>query len=111
MRRIEVTYSTMGQSSPASAGEGKWYRYGGTKPLGTTEDRQLPGCAARTERREKRIAEFAAALADLGEPDPWKVKNPAVIEAGKRVGVGEKTAKGYRTELRKRQPRGGEVQA
>jgi hypothetical protein len=88
---------------------GGWYRYGGDKPLRTTEDRPLPGCEARTERREKRIAEFAAALADLGQPDPWKVKNPVVIEAGERVGVGRKTAMGYRTELRKRQPQGAEV--
>lgn len=88
---------------------GGWYRYGGDKPLRATEDRPLPGCAARTERRERRIAEFAAALADLGQPDPWKAANPVVIAAGVIVGVSEKTAKGYRTELRKRQPQGAEV--
>lgn len=88
---------------------GGWYRYGGDKPLGSDGDRQLPGCVARTARREKRIAEFAAVLADLGEADPWKAGNPAVIEAGKRVGVGRKTAIGYRTELRKRQQQDSEV--
>ena len=108
-RRIEVTYSTMGQSSPASAAEGKWYRYGGDKPLAATRDRQIAGCVARSERRERRIDEFAAALAGLGETDPWAVTRPAAIKAGEMVGVKEKTALGYRTELRKRQPRGSEV--
>jgi hypothetical protein len=103
-RRITVTYSTIGQAGPASVSEGRWYRYNGDRPLEAIPERQMAGGAARTERRERRITEFAAALADLGEPDPWKVTNSAVIAAGVQVGVGEKTAMSYRTALRKRQP-------
>lgn len=117
MRRIEVTYSTMGQSSLASAREGGGYRYQ-RDPDWTPNDpryrrdrpaRLTAGSEERTARRERRIDEFAAALAGLGEPDPWKAANPAVIAAGVIVGVGEKTAKSYRTALRKRNPRDGEV--
>jgi hypothetical protein len=50
-----------------------------------------------------RIASFGDALRDLGQPDPATAPLAAVIEAGKRVGVGERTAKRYRAALLKQQ--------
>ena len=112
---FKIIGSTMGQSTPATVAEDTgsyhWRKHPDWYP-GNPAYRenaaacQLAGAAARTERRERRIAEFAAAIAGLGEPDPWEVTNTAVIAAGRIVGVGEKTAMGYRTELRKRQPQG-----
>lgn len=104
MRHFTVTASTMGQSSPASVAEGRWYTYRGSRPLGDTPPEATAGGAARTARRERRIDAFAAALASLGETDPWHVTRPVVIKAGRMVGVQEKTAMGYRTALRQRQP-------
>ena len=63
----------------------------------------LAGGAAIASRREQRIAQFKAALAELGYPDPAGAPPAAVIEAGKRAGVGEKTARRYRTMLKQRQ--------
>ena len=97
---IKVAMTTTGSATPGFEELRRNYRYNGDKPLEDTPAQQLAGGEARTERREKRIAEFAAALADLGETDPAEAPNPAVIEAGKRIGVGEKTAKSYRTAIR-----------
>jgi hypothetical protein len=112
MRRITVTASTIGQSNPSQVSEGKPYRYRGD-PSWTPGDaryrqnipaHQLAGGEARAERREKRITEFVAALAELGVTDPWHADNSPFIAAGRKVGVGEKTALSYRTALRQRQP-------
>ncbi len=111
-RRPEVTATTVGQGNPAHVETGGYYKYNKDPDWVPNDPRyretipayRLAGGEARTERREKRILEFAAVLADLGEPDPWHAPNPVVIEAGKRVGVGEKTAMSYRTALRKRHP-------
>jgi hypothetical protein len=117
MKRIEVTYSTMGQSSPASAGEGGWYKF--RKDPNWPADRSRyedggdlackraanAGGAVGAEARRKRLAEFTAALAELGEPDPAEAPNAKVIEAGKQVGVRAKTAKSYRTAIRQQRQR------
>ena len=63
----------------------------------------LAGGAAVASRREQRIAQFKAALAELGYPDPATAPNTAVIKAGIQVGVGDKTARRYRTMLKQRQ--------
>lgn len=115
--RILATPLTSGQVTPGLETISGGYRYQ-KDPTWTPNDpryrRDRPalltaGSEERTARREKRIDEFAAALAELGEPDPWEATKRAVIAAGVIVGVGEKTAKSYRTALRKRQPRDGEV--
>jgi hypothetical protein len=100
--------TTTGSVTPGFEELRKNYSYGGDKPLKDVPACQLAGGAARTERRERRITEFAAVLAGLGVTDPWKVTNSAVIAAGVQVGVGERTAMSYRTALRKRQPQPGE---
>lgn len=74
-------------------------RYRATAPPEVTA-----GGAERSARREKRIDEFEVALASLGETDPWRVTRAAAIAAGAIVGVHAKTAMGYRTALRQRQP-------
>ena len=118
-----MTHSTMGQSSPATAAEGSgWYKF--KKDPNWPEDRSAyadegsaarkmaagSGGAVQAKARQERLAEFAAVLAELGEPDPEEAPNPAVIEAGRRIGVGGKTAKSYRTELKQQQVCDGEVQ-
>ena len=102
-RGFQVTASTMGQGNPAHLSEGRWYRYGGSKPLEDTPPEVTAGGAARTERRERRIDAFADALTCLGVTDPANAPRTAVIEAAKRIRVSEKTAMGYRTALRQRQ--------
>ena len=101
-RGFQVTASTMGQGNPAHLSEGRWYRYGGSK-FEDTPPEVTAGGAARTERRERRIDAFADALTCLGQTDPANAPRAAVIEAARRIGVGEKTAMGYRTALRQRQ--------
>lgn len=114
MKRIEVTATTMGQSNPSHVAAGKYYKFRGDPDWVPNDARyretipahQLAGGAERAARRERRIDAFAVALAGLGVTDPANAANTAVIAAGRIVGVGEKTAKSYRTALRKRQPRG-----
>jgi hypothetical protein len=59
------------------------------------------GSASGGSLREGRIASFGEALRDLGYQNPRNASTAAVIEAGKRVGVGEKTARKYRAALLK----------
>lgn len=98
----KATSPTIGRSS---AGEHKPYRYGGNRPLEDITERQMAGSRARTARREEKIREFAVILAELGYPDPVEAPNLACVEAGKRVGVGDKTAKSYRTALKQQRER------
>lgn len=117
MRSITVTATTMGQGNPAHVDERKNYRFRGDPDWPANRSRYEDGgdLACRraanaggevgAEARRRRLAEFTAALADLGEPDPEEAPNAKVIEAGKRVGVTAKTAKAYRTALRKQRLR------
>lgn len=117
MRRIEVTYSTIGQSGPSPVTLGGGYRYRGDPNWPADRSRYEDGGdlarkaaanaggAVGAEARRRRLAEFTAALAGLGEPDPVKAPNAKIIEAGKIVGVGVKTAKAYRTAIKKQQQR------
>ena len=113
MRRIEVTYSTMGQSSRASTATGGWYVWNGDP--GKSEAARTgarvgkpDGGPGSTSRKQQRVDDFAAALRELGY-DAWTAPKAAVIEAGTRVGVGEDTARGYRNELKRRSLEDGEV--
>jgi hypothetical protein len=120
MKRITVTASTIGQSSASPVTLSGGYKYRGDpdwvpgdaryREPGSPANRMAAGSggAVNTERRQERLRGFAAALADLGHPDPVQAPNPAVVEAGERIGVGEKTAKSYRTEL-KQQRQSGEA--
>ena len=107
--RIQGTSLTSG---PVTAGyeEKHYHRFG--DPTWVPNDvryreaippSHLAGGAVISSRREQRIAQFKAALADLGYPDPAVAPTTAVIKAGRQVGVGDKTAKRYRTMLRQRQ--------
>lgn len=73
-------------------------RYRETIPAPSTA-----GGSAIRKVREGRIAKFAGILADLDYPDPRDAPPSAVREAGKRVGVGWKTARSYRAALLKQQ--------
>jgi hypothetical protein len=107
-----VTYSTIGQANPAERAGRKGYRYRGdpdwTPGAHRSEDESprtmRPGSAGvvNATRREGRLQEFAAVLTDLGYPDPRKATPAAVIEAGKQAGVGDRTAKSYHGELKRR---------
>lgn len=117
MRSITVTATTLGQGNPAHVDERKNYKFRGDPDWPADRTRYEDGgdlaCkraadaggAVGAEARRKRLVEFTAALAELGEPDPAKAPNAKVIEAGKRVGVRAKTAKSYRTAI-KQQRRG-----
>jgi hypothetical protein len=91
VKRIEVTYSTMGQSSRASAGEGGWYVWNGDP------DKSEAARATRTVRaqgitadRAKRLEEFAGYL-DQG-------LNAA--QAGRLIGIKPATARHYERDLK-----------
>lgn len=111
MRRITVTASTLGQVGESPVTLSKPYRWrgienwtGGNIPevLEATPPPFTAGGAAIREIRTARIARFGDILRDLGYPDPRRDIPPAaVIEAGKRVGVGAKTARKYRAALKR----------
>ena len=100
--RIQGANLTGGSVTPGR--HFKPYVYNGDKPLHAEEaDRHLAGAAANMARRRGREDQFAAILKELGVTDLGNAPPAAIIEAGKRVGVGEKTARSYRTALRRRQ--------
>jgi hypothetical protein len=107
MRSPVVTYSTIGRANPAEIEGRKNYRWSGEPDKadkGPGARAMRPGSAGEVNatRREKRLQEFAAVLADLGYPDPWDATPAAVIEAGKQAGVGDRTAKSYHSQLKRR---------
>jgi hypothetical protein len=100
--RIQGTNLTGGSVTPGY--EFKLYVYGGDKPLHAEKaERLLAGAAAHIARRRGREDQFAAILTELGVTDLGNAPLAAIIEAGKRVGVGEKTAKSYLAALKRRQ--------
>ena len=105
MPLIKVSYSTMGQSTPASVAEGTgWYRYKGKKPLQeekATRGGHGPGPGHRNSRESKaeRFRVFCEHRAD----------DVPVTEAGELAGVTAKTARTYERE-RKEQRRREEPQ-
>lgn len=111
MRRFEVTASTLGHANASHATLSKPYRWRGNPDWEpghpayreTTPAPFTAGGAAIREIRAGRIASFGDALRDLGHPDAATAPLAAVIEAGTRVGVGERTAKRYRAALEKQQ--------
>lgn len=113
-RRLEVTYSTMGQQNPSQVTLSKPYRWQGIEDWEPGDPRfretvpasRTLGGMARTYGREQRVARFADALAKAGHQAGQDVPLKAVIEAGASVGVGEKTARSYLSQIRKRQPGG-----
>lgn len=88
--------------------EFKPYVYAGDRPLATDALSKAPpgsGADVKMAARRARLELFAAILKELGEPDPVKAPNPACVEAGKRVGVGQKTALSYRTAIKQQRER------
>ena len=102
MRRAvpPVVYSTMAQASPSQVTLSRPYRWRGVE--GWTpgdarfreENRPAPSGVANTTRRHARLERFAVIL---GDPDG--ATDADIREAGKAVGVGEKTAREYRKAL------------
>jgi hypothetical protein len=109
MRRAvpDVIASTMGQPNPGLVTSGKPYRWRGIpgwKPGDERfreENRPAPGGRANTARKRARLERFAAALAPAGGPE--RASDADIREAGKAVGVGEKTARKYRADLLRQQ--------
>src|SRR5690348_7505301 len=85
LRRIEVTYSTMGQSNPAHLAERKDYTWRGD-PAKSEAARTVArvgkpdGGPGSTSRKQQRLDDFAAALRELGY-DPWTAPKQVVIKA------------------------------
>jgi hypothetical protein len=111
VRKITVTASTLGQSNPAEVEGRKNYKF--RKDPNWPHDRSAwtqdppPGIVpadtrCSTDRKRVRLETFEAALRDLGYT-PKSAPGSAVIEAGRRAGVGADTAREYRKELRDRQ--------
>ena len=106
MRRAPVaSFTTMGQSKAAHLTERKNYTYKGTKPdLGPDADKaHAPNPKGGTPpdshaRKQEQLAKFRVALDELGGLD---APGPAVVKAGRQVGVSDRTAMQYRTELRR----------
>ena len=114
----KIIGSTMGQSTPATVAEeaGSYHWRGNPdwypgnpayREVGNAANKMSAGSAGvvNAKRRQERLKEFADALAELGHPDPVQAPNPAVIKAGAQIGVGEKTAKSYRTEIKQQRQR------
>ena len=109
--RIVATPLTSGPVTPGLEAISGGYHYQGDLSWTPNDVRYreaippscLAGGAVISSRREQRIAQFKAALAELGYPDPAVAPATAVIKAGRQVGVGDKTAKRYRTMLKQRQ--------
>lgn len=108
MRAVKVAFSTMGASSPASvaedAGRSNGYRWHGIPGWKPGRDPETLAAASTTEanrqRRRERVARFTAALKEIAphaKPGSWP--SAAILEAGRRAGVGPSTAREYAKEL------------
>ena len=106
MRRAvpNVIHSTMAQANPSQLTLSRPYRWRKTPgwvpgdPRFREESRPAPGGVANTTRRNARLERFAVILGD-----PEGATDADIREAGKAVGVGEKTAREYRAELLRQQ--------
>ena len=98
MKRIEVTYSTMGQAGPGTAALSRPYRYHGD-PEWTPGDRRYretepshpgppPGHPNSSEARIARLAAFTKARED----------GKTVAEAARAAGIAAKTGRRYERE-------------
>ena len=100
MAVIRATFTTMGQSSPASLGLGKPYRYNGDKPHVPPAPAEVrPADATRMRTRAERIAEYGRLQTEEGlSPE----------EAAERVGAfGRTTRRVYELAFQEQQQRGG----
>jgi hypothetical protein len=105
---IKVAMSTSGSVTPGYADQRQPYRWRGV-PGWTPgdvrfreENRPGPGGAANASRRHARLERFGVVLAELTAGEPERASDAHVREAGKAVGVGEKTAREYRKALLQR---------
>lgn len=96
MKRIDVTYSTMGRTSHAHVAEGRPYRYRGdpdwtpNDPRYKEDPTHLGRAAGITEERAKRLKEFGEYL-DQGL---------SAVQAGRLLGVQPSTARHYQRDLK-----------
>jgi hypothetical protein len=98
MGLIRATFTTMGQSSPASVAEGTgYYVYGGDKPHQETGKSRMARDRSHVSKdKAGRFAEFRR----LVEQD-----NLTVAEAGERLGIAINTARSYERERKAQQRR------
>ena len=108
MRAIKVAFSTMGQSSPATVAEDagrnagyRWRGIPGWQPGFDPDADTTPSQDSHRQGRLERIAKFEKHYGLLRR-DGWS-KRPAILEAGRRVGVGEATAYEYERHVRDEQ--------
>ena len=101
---IKVAMSTAGSVTPGYADQRRPYRWRGV-PGWTPGDVRFreenlpgPGGAANASRRHARLERFAVILTHLAD-GPEDATDADIREAGKAVGVGEKTAREYRRAL------------
>lgn len=94
----------MAQANPSQLTLSRPYRWRKTPgwvpgdPRFREENRPAPGGVANTTRRHARLERFAVVLTHLAD-GPEDATDADIREAGKAVGVGEKTAREYRKAL------------
>ena len=94
---IRPTFTTIGQSSPASVGSGGWYRYNGDKPEKKRPPSDpLPQNVKATTAKQKRFAEYTR----------LRLEGKSKDEAAAEIGVAASTAAYYERELKDQQRRG-----
>ena len=95
---VRVTYSTMGQSTPATVAEGtRYYTYGGKQPLeAQSKAETLP---------QNRIAS-AAKRARFAEYTRRRLAGESKAEAAEHLGIKASTAAYYERDFKEQQRRG-----
>jgi hypothetical protein len=95
---IRPTYSTMGQSTPASVAEGTgYYRYNGDQPyVKAAPAGTLPQNAKAITAKQRRIAEFGRLLTE---------EKLTREQAAERLGISRSTARYYENDLKDQQRR------
>jgi hypothetical protein len=95
---IRPTFTTMGQSTPASVAEGTgYYRYRGKQPhQESPPSSPLPQDVKATTAKQMRIAEFGRLLTE---------ENLTREQAAERLGISRSTARYYENDLKDQQRR------
>jgi hypothetical protein len=102
-----VTMTTTGSVTPRPEGNGNYYKWRGDPEWVPgdirfrVENQPAPGGAANAGRKHARIDRFAVVLTEISAGGP--VSDAHVREAGRLVGVGERTAREYRKALREQE--------
>ena len=100
---VRVSSSTAGTPAPGYhhlSGGYCWHKTPGWDPaeVGAREASSRRG-AAGASRSRSRLERFTVILAELSGGDPERASDAQIRKAGELVGVGERTARGYRKAL------------